>query len=76
MIEYIYEFRYTDCIYESGYYTISVHKTLKGAYKAMRKFLTNSYMEWYNERITYGKYNFDSFVGTQSWKISKTKLEE
>jgi hypothetical protein len=53
--EKIYQFLYTDCIYESGMETISLHKTKKGAYNSMRKFLVERYMEWYNERIIYGK---------------------
>jgi len=31
----IFEFLYTTCIYESAYATMSLHRTKKGAYKAM-----------------------------------------
>lgn len=53
----IFEFIYTDCIYESAMATMSTHRTKKGAYKAMRAFLNTDYMQWYNERIEYGKYD-------------------
>lgn len=51
----IYEFIYTDCVFESAMATMSINRTKKGAYKAMRKFLMSDFMEWYNDRIRYGK---------------------
>lgn len=33
----VYAFKFTDCIYESAYATVSLHTTKLGAYKAMRK---------------------------------------
>lgn len=33
----IYEFLYCDCIHESSYATLSLHKTKEGAEKAMKK---------------------------------------
>lgn len=79
-MEKVYEFRYTSCIYESDMRTISIHKTLLGAYKAMRKFLTDEYNLWYNERIMYGKYeklsNVDKFGYAEHWDIKSTELKE
>jgi len=77
----IYEFTYTDCIYESAAATLSLHRTKLGAYKAMRKFLNESYMEWYNERIKYGKYKdyigtIDKFGTHCAWRIRSKELHE
>lgn len=52
----VYEFRYCDCIYEGGYVTVSLHKTKAGAYKAMRKYKLDKYIEWYDSRIKWGKF--------------------
>ena len=35
----LFEFLYTDCIYEGEMAIISLHLTKKGAYNAMRKYL-------------------------------------
>ena len=51
----VYAFMFTYCIHESAMSPMNIHLTKKGAYRSMRKFLNDSYMEWYNERITYGK---------------------
>ena len=34
----VYAVLHTDCIYESAYYVVSLHKTKKGAVKGMKKF--------------------------------------
>ena len=51
----VFEFVYTDCIYESAMATLSLHKTKKGAYKAMREFLETEYAQWREDGIRYGK---------------------
>lgn len=76
----VFEFAYTDCFYESAM-TISLHKTKKGAYKAMREFLINGYMEWYNERLIYGKRSFlyqgeDKFGEDCAWAVRTIELKE
>lgn len=77
----IYEFLFTDCIYESAYATMSMHRTKKGAYQAMRKFILDGYYSWYNERIIYGKFKSeritqDKFGTHQRWTIRSTQLLE
>jgi len=77
----IYEFVYTDCVYESAMTTISVHRTKRGAYKAMRKFITDRYMDWYDERIIYGKPKIyldgaDRFDPFGMWEIRPIELKE
>ncbi len=75
--EFIYEALYCDCVHESSYATLSVHKTKKGAYTAMKQHKVNTYLRWYNDRILYGKdkiygfpYNF-----AQNWSIRKVELK-
>jgi hypothetical protein len=77
----VFEFVYTDCIYESAMATLSLHKTKKGAYNAMRDFLVNGYMEWYNERIMYGKPKdwfgtADKFGTHCAWAVRSIALKE
>lgn len=36
-MKYVYAFQWCDCIYESGFSTMSLHETYAGAYKTMRK---------------------------------------
>ena len=71
----IYEFVYTDSIFESGMVTLSVHKTKKGAYNAMREFLEKKYAEWRESGIRYGKQEYK--FGTHcAWNIRPIELRE
>lgn len=73
----VYGFIYTECTYDSNYRTISVHRTKKGAYNEMRTFLIKQYLDWYNDRITYGKYAGDRWCGeNERWSIHTIKLKE
>ncbi len=76
----IYEFIYNDCIYEGGWVTMSIHRTKKGAYKAMRRFLIDSYMDWYNERMFYGKGGYfggiDKFGRHSGWGVREVVLND
>lgn len=62
----LYQFLYCPCIYESAYTCISIHKTKKGAYKALNRYLNNQFMKEYNHRIKFGK--FKGLFNT--WKIN------
>ena len=44
----IYEFKYCPCIHESGYITISTHRTESGADKAMKKHKNKKRREFIN----------------------------
>jgi len=71
----VFEFIYTDCIYESAMATISLHRTKKGAYKAMREFLETGYADWRDEGILYGKQHFK--FGTHcAWAVRPIELKE
>lgn len=74
----VYAFLYTDCIHESSFATMSLHRTKAGAYKAMRKFLILGYTQWYHERILYGKDRLwiDKFGNHCAWRIGKMELKD
>lgn len=75
----VYIFFWNNCIYESAPYPVSIHFTMAGAYKAMRKLLLEDYEEnltqrrW-SDRITqrslYLKYG-----ESKRWYISKTEIQ-
>lgn len=71
----LYEFAYTDCIFEAPMWTISVHTTKKGAYKAMRTFLEKEYNQWRETGLRYGKqyYNFGTHC---EWKIRTITVQD
>lgn len=71
----IYAFMYCSCIYESSAQTMSLHFTKKGAYKAMRTYLTNEYNKWREEGLLYGKQMF-KFGIHESWFIEELKVDE
>lgn len=54
----VYSFEYTYCIYESAFATISLHKTAKGAYNAMKKYILEEYEDWRENGIRCGKQTF------------------
>ncbi len=70
--KYIYQFVYNDCVFESASYTVSIHNSLEGAYKAMRKHRLNHFNEWYS----FGKkYRKDlSEHNHEYWGIKKTEI--
>jgi hypothetical protein len=77
----LFQFIHNPCIHESAYTTISTHRTKKGAWKSMNKFLNDRFNEEYNFRNMYGKYRSDFFgtwkVGShESNRIRETELED
>jgi hypothetical protein len=47
----IYAFQWTSCVYESAFFTVSLHKTRLGAYKAMRGMLLEEWESNFKIRI-------------------------
>jgi hypothetical protein len=75
MAEEVYEFVFTDCIHESVMGTVSLHKTKKGAYKAMREFLETEYNQWREDGIRYGKQHF-KFGSHSAWAVRPIELKD
>lgn len=70
----IYEFRYNDCIHESASATISIHRTYKGAIKAMKDHKHQAKIEWIR---LYQKHKPPFKFGYMgSWKVVKSNLQE
>ena len=73
----IYQFLFCHCTFEGGWTTMSLHKTKRGAYFAMRKYIVAKYMEEYNFRFIYGKDNSFGAWKTfwdKSYKISEIEV--
>jgi hypothetical protein len=51
----IYEFLYCSSVFESAYASISLHKTKRGAWKAMNKWLNERYWREWDIRMKIGK---------------------
>jgi hypothetical protein len=73
----IYAFFYNSDTYDSAAFLISVHKSLRGAYNAMRKHIVADYMEWFNDGLLDGKsqWRFKPDFG-KAWFVQKIKLCE
>lgn len=69
----IYSFEFTSSIFESSFEVISLHKTKRGAYTAMKEFLNERYTEWRDDGILYGKQRF-KFGTYQNWRINTIKV--
>lgn len=67
-IECVYEFLYNSCTCESAAATVSIHKTLKGAYNAMRKHKWDACVEHREEYLTWGKGYFTFKLNFDAWK--------
>jgi len=73
----VYAFMHCPCTEESAFGLISLHKTAKGAYKAMRKDMIREYNEAFERHIRFKKYSRGSkLLPFQLWKVSKIKVGE
>ncbi len=69
----LYSVLYTSCIFESAYYTVSLHRTKLGAFKARQRLLREAYAEWNEERIMYGKPKF-KFMEHEDCKLGEQEV--
>lgn len=75
----VYEFLYCPCIYESGWVTMSIHRTKKGAYKAMKEHKLKEYEEFVNNMNNPWMLKSDKgrkFGKGVSWRISEKLLQD
>lgn len=68
----VYVFYYCPCIYESGYMAVSLHRTMKGAYLAMKEHRLNVFNEWRSKENQYRKSHLDTVH--QDWSIGKKDI--
>ena len=71
----VFEFAYSDCIHESGYVTMSIHKTRKGAEMALDHHKNDAYKEWL-EMYTPSERWLRKFGSMENWIIKETELKE
>lgn len=76
----VYGFCYSDSVMSEGTRVKSLHITKYGAYKAMNAFINKKYMDWYNNRIMYGKFDSlfssaRSFHFDKHWSVCEIELE-
>lgn len=75
----LYEVLYCSCIHESGYSTLSLHRTKLGAYKAMRKAILT---EWeFSIEVIHnfkGQFKFkqDHPLEYQRWTVREIEVED
>lgn len=69
----IYQFLYCSCS-ESAYGTMSIHASLKGAYKAMKEHRMKTFEEWRKLPNEYRKPFKDTVH--QDWCIQKIDIQE
>lgn len=81
----IFAAQYSDCVYETGYLTFSLHKTLEGAQRAIEKSKQES-KERYDEMVLFQiaegretkpyKWNSNTGVGYEGWDIVEMEVFE
>lgn len=79
MINKIYAFKYCDCIHESSYATISLHRTKSGAYSAMRKHLLKEWNRSLEKHHNWEKWEYfrnDHPLEFQRWCVSEIEIKE
>jgi hypothetical protein len=78
MEEYVYLLLYNPCTFESAFATISIHRTKKGAYQAMRKHKLKCYEEYLKiKKATKGNRFYEHKFGEdEQWMIQKQKIED
>ena len=77
MIEKVFAFLYCSCIHESGYQTVSLHRTRKGAETAMefhREEARKEHLNLYSNE-EYKKFEVE-FGTTEKWEVEELKILE
>ncbi len=77
MKEILYEFLYCPCIHESGWVTVSLHRTREGAQKALDSHKDSAKKE-FNER--YSKEEIEKLIFKfgqfEDWRIGEIELND
>jgi len=72
----IFEFRYNNNIYLSSMETISIHRTSRGATKAMRKYVANEKEKWGKLHSNKKERKIYPFKGKRAWNVIETEILE
>ena len=75
----VFGFIWNGCIHESASGPMSLHRTKKGAYKAMNSYLNKEFMKHRDEQLLYGKghvcmrYKFGAHC---AWAVHPIEIQE
>ena len=69
----LYAFLYNPMIHESGYITVSIHRTRKGAEKALEWHRKQCIEDWNEFKDTFGKSEY-SETKNKDWKIETIEI--
>lgn len=69
----LYAFRYCPCIHESGWVTISLHSTYKGAETALNEHKMEELKKW-NEMFEFDNEISFKFGDTEDWDITEIEI--
>lgn len=72
----VFAFEWCSCIYESGYSTVSLHSTKRGAVKAMVAETNDRWQERRNEQLVYGcgrKPRYDPLMH-EAWRVAAIEV--
>ena len=74
----VFAFQYSGCVHEEGMITISLHKTKKGATKAMRKHKAGEKKKWgeYIDRKPEEYRNWFFFGEHEAWFVREIEVQE
>jgi hypothetical protein len=72
----LYQALYCDCIHESSYFTISIHRTTEGAQKAIDIHKAFMMKEWEEDYPTQEEREKFPFGQHEDWKVHKTELKD
>lgn len=72
----VYAAMWCDCVYESGYTPISLHKTKRGAFKALLKYRYDLWAEDRESELLSGYKNDYAPTYHKSWTIKEFLIEE
>lgn len=72
-METVYAFKYCDCVYESSYATISLHRSKEGADKAMEAHKLER-KEWYDKLYADEEDDDTSFTDFEDWLVEPVEI--
>lgn len=76
---FVYEALHNSCIYESAAATISLHRTLKGAYNVVRKARWDTCVRNRDLALEYGNHGLRRgmiFEDSEWWGVRKIKVQD
>lgn len=77
----VYTFDITESIWDSAMYTVSIHLTKAGAYRAMREYLINECTQRRDESLTnrvssHAYCIYDHIFADWKWRIKTVQLKD